>query len=332
MTKILNHINTYADLTAYNNDTNKDYPNVSYIVEDDIVLFDNEVKYEEQYFTIESLEDDNEIMFKLKVWTTSASPAKTISVSTDGGKTWTNYTSTTGGTTIATLNKGEKILIKGNNNNYYDNSTGYNHFTANKKFDVNGNIMSLIYGDDFKEQYSFPTGTTYNFDFIFDSAPVVSAENLILPATTLATHCYQSMFGGCTSLTTAPVLPATTLATHCYQYMFQNCTSLTTAPELPATTLASYCYSNMFGGCTSLTTAPELPATTLASYCYQNMFYGCSNLNYIKAMFTTTPSSAYTSNWVVGVASSGTFVKNSDATWNVTGTSGVPSGWTVVTE
>lgn len=31
MTKILNHINTYADLTAYNNDMEKDYPNISYI-------------------------------------------------------------------------------------------------------------------------------------------------------------------------------------------------------------------------------------------------------------------------------------------------------------
>ena len=31
MTKILNHINTYADLTAYNNDMEKDFPNISYI-------------------------------------------------------------------------------------------------------------------------------------------------------------------------------------------------------------------------------------------------------------------------------------------------------------
>lgn len=36
---IKNNINTYADLTAYNADTNKDYPNVSYIVASD------EVKY-----------------------------------------------------------------------------------------------------------------------------------------------------------------------------------------------------------------------------------------------------------------------------------------------
>ncbi len=33
--------------------------------------------------------------------------------------------------------------------------------------------------------------------------------------------------------------------------------------------------------------------------------------------------------WVSGVASSGTFVKNKDATWNVVGVDGVPEGWTV---
>jgi hypothetical protein len=60
------------------------------------------------------------------------------------------------------------------------------------------------------------------------------------------------------------------------------------------------------------------------------MFYNCSKLNYIKAMFTTTPSSSDTGNWVYGVASSGTFVKNKNATWNVTGVDGIPSGWTVV--
>jgi hypothetical protein len=113
--------------------------------------------------------------------------------------------------------------------------------------------------------------------------------------------------------------------------MFSGCTSLTTAPELPATTLTNYCYQYMFSGCTSLTTAPELPATTLTNYCYDYMFQGCSRLNYIKAMFTTTPGSTYTNNWVNGVSGNGTFIKNSTATWNVNGTSGVPSGWTIET-
>jgi hypothetical protein len=65
------------------------------------------------------------------------------------------------------------------------------------------------------------------------------------------------------------------------------------------------------------------------------MFYGCTNLNYIKAMFTTTPSGSspnyYTNEWVSGVASSGTFVKNAVAQWNVTGANGIPTGWTVET-
>lgn len=62
------------------------------------------------------------------------------------------------------------------------------------------------------------------------------------------------------------------------------------------------------------------------------MFTGCWSLNYIKAMFTEIPSTGNTIDyWVGSVAASGTFVKNSAATWNVSGDSGIPSGWTVQT-
>ena len=113
--------------------------------------------------------------------------------------------------------------------------------------------------------------------------------------------------------------------------MFYGCTRLTTAPQLPATTLTGSCYTNMFYDCTSLITAPELPATTLVQSCYNYMFYGCTRLNYIKAMFTTTPGDDYTYSWVSGVASNGTFVKNSSASWTTTGVNGVPTRWTVQT-
>jgi hypothetical protein len=61
------------------------------------------------------------------------------------------------------------------------------------------------------------------------------------------------------------------------------------------------------------------------------MFYNCSNLSCVSAKFTTTPSTSYTNNWLYGVASKGQFVKNFQATWNVTGVHGVPSGWTITT-
>ena len=150
-----------------------------------------------------------------------------------------------------------------------------------------------------------------------------------LPAITLASDCYSYMFSNCTSLETAPALPATELANYCYQNMFQGCKSLTTAPALPATELADNCYPNMFAGCTSLETAPELPATTLTKYCYSNMFQGCSNLNYIKMLATDISANGCLMDWVNGVASNGTFVKNTAMTSLPSGISGIPEGWTV---
>lgn len=138
------------------------------------------------------------------------------------------------------------------------------------------------------------------------------------------------MFEKCTSITAVTDFPSIVGYTS-YYGMFSGCTGLVNAPELPATTLAYRCYFSMFDGCSNLITAPVLPATTLESGCYNYMFRGCGKLNYIKAMFTTTPSTSYTNNWVSGVAASGTFVKNSAATWTTTGAHGVPTGWDVQT-
>ncbi len=155
-----------------------------------------------------------------------------------------------------------------------------------------------------------------------------------LPATTLADYCYSYMFQNCTTLTAAPALSATTLANYCYNSMFSGCSALTEAPVLPATSLAPNCYSSMFGNCTNLTRAPELPATTLASSCYGGMFNGCTNLNYIKCLATTNIEMGNLMNWVYNVASSGTFVRDGNTTWDEATSSniyaGYPSGWTVL--
>ena len=192
---------------------------------------------------------------------------------------WTYIASNTGSSApTITVNSGDKLQFRGNNEQYATNSIKYNSFGGSASFEVEGNIMSLIYGDDFKNNLTISSG--YTFCGLFrDCTKLVSAENLILPATTLADSCYADMFQGCTSLTTAPELPANTLANGCYNGMFYKCTSLTTAPSiLPARTLVDYCYQYMFNGCTSLKTAPELPATTLVNYCYSSMFQGCTSL------------------------------------------------------
>ena len=291
-----------------------------------------------EYFTIQSLADNNTITFNKWVdngeWNNM--PDKPIKYSKDLN-TWTDISFVYGWKNKIVLNRGEKLYLKGNNSTYgrkvstsrYDYDS-YAQILADKKIDVMGNIMSLIYGDNFINNNTIESSCTF-LSLFSGNIKLVNAKDLILPATALTDHCYSGMFRSCYALTTAPQLPATTLAKSCYSSMFYNCDALTTAPELPATTLTAYCYNGMFESCRALTTAPELPATTLADYCYGQMFYDCQKLNYIKAMFTTTPSTTYTRNWVSSVSPTGTFVKNSAATWNVTGTYGIPSGWTVQT-
>ena len=213
--------------------------------------------------------------------------ARTISYSKNGG-TWTNITSTTSGVSIPVV-IGDKVRFKGNNSAYStsDTATYANSFGGTATFDVYGNIMSLIGGDNFSNLTTLSSSYTFAYLF-YNCTGLLSAENLILPATTLSNSCYYSMFQGCTNLTTAPELPATILVNYCYYGMFWNCTSLTTAPELPATTMREGCYATMFYKCTSLTTAPELPATTLADYCYQSMFEGCTSLTTAPELPATT--------------------------------------------
>ena len=91
------------------------------------------------------------------------------------------------------------------------------------------------------------------------------------------------------------------MASNCYNSMFYGCTSLTTAPSLPATTLASNCYNSMFQGCTSLTTVPSLPATTLKINCYNSMFYLCT-----KIKLSTTASGTYTKSYRIPKNGTGT--------------------------
>ena len=58
------------------------------------------------------------------------------------------------------------------------------------------------------------------------------------------------------------------------------------------------------------------------------MFASCSNIKYIKCLATDISATDCTYNWVSGVASTGTFVKDSKANWP-TGVNGIPEGWIV---
>lgn len=220
----------------------------------------------DNYLTIEALEDDLTVSF-------SVNP---LQYSIDECQTWIELPV---GTTTPTINTGEKIYFKATGLTPTSDA-GIGTFNVNKQFNLSGNCMSMLFGDN--AQYKTDL-TGYDYAFL-------------------------KLFSYCTTLMSV------------------------SAGFLPATTLSVACYSNMFDSCEELTTAPELPAIILVDRCYYQMFSVCRKLNYIKAMFVTDPGSQnYTSNWVKAVASTGTFVKNIDATWELLGSYGIPGGWTIET-
>lgn len=303
------------------------------------------VPYEDQYLTLEIVSGGTLVGPYMNYQTSK------IYYSINNGE-WLQISDTT----PINVSTGDKVRLKGKNQSVAV-AASKSGFNGTSKYNLCGNIMSILYNDDFQNQTTL-SGTN-SFSRVFKNSQVIDAENLILPATTLTQACYQgmfsgcttivtapsslpamtltdacydSMFRGCTSLVTAPALPATNIEINCYQYMFVGCSNLVNVPSvLPATTLKNYCYQNMFGDCTSLTTAPELPATALTHYCYNAMFFGCTSLNYIKCLAVNGINlNNSTSSWVFEVPSGGIFVKSVNAIdWPTTGDNGIPNGWTV---
>ena len=238
--------------------------------------------------------------------------SKTIEYRINNGN-WSSITSSQVLSAFS-VNSGDRVEFRGNNTAFGANGYSSYFVASDIRLNVEGNIMSLLSSSGYQNMTAMTSANTYAFYNLFQNVGIVSAKNLILPATTLASSCYACMFRGCTSLTTAPELPAKSMEDYCYASMFENCTSLTTAPEmsartvgrncflymfrgctnlttppiLPAKYLKESCYQEMFANCTSLTTAPELPATILSNYCYQGMFRGCTSLTTAPELLATS--------------------------------------------
>lgn len=348
--KYINKFETENDVrTAIDNDELLK-PYVAYVEDGDYIDWDTHfVDYSRRYLTFKIL-SGGDIVWK----TDNPSITKTISYSFDNGKTWTEIESTEEGVEIPVV-PGDKVIFKGTNASYGDGTldVGYGRFKGTSCDCIaEGNIMSLAYGDDFIDKYDLTENSA--FANLFRNTNIIDARNLILPATGLTPYCYFRMFGGitkllhapnlpatelkndcyrqmfgsCYALETAPELPATVMKTRCYMHMFLECHNLLVTPKLPATELAESCYSSMFSRCTGLERAPELPAETLVSNCYQKMFNGCTNLKHITCLAVNKTANS-TSQWVVGVDSPGTFVKQPSASWTKS-ESGVPINFEIV--
>lgn len=213
-------------------------------------LYPQDTPVTKDYFTF--VVRDTDTQFKLS--------GNSVSYSLDSGTTWTSLASDTYSPTVAS---GNTIMWKMTSPTI-DTSNGIGRFyISGGTFDVEGNIMSLLYGDNFEGQTALQGDN--QFRGLFDgNTSVINASGLTLPATAMTANCYRSMFGNCSNLVSTPTeLPATSMANGCYYYMFAR-TSITSAPTLSATTLANNCYGSMFSNCLSLTAVTCLATTNIS--------------------------------------------------------------------
>ena len=237
---------------------------------------------------------------------------RTIQYSFDSGATWTSITSSTSTSNGFNVVAGDVVMFKGTTTNYARRSGSTNQYNffqnTTAQFIVEGNVMSMLYGDNFIGETALTADYALS-GFFNNVSGVTDATNLIMPAPVLTAYCYRNFFAG-SSITTG-------------------------VPKLPATTLAEGCYTNMFINSLNLEVAPDLPARTLAVQCYDGMLFmqsATNKLRYIKCLATNMSASNCLRNFhsTTNVSSTGVFVKYPGASWATGGATGIPNGWTVI--
>ena len=91
----------------------------------------------------------------------------------------------------------------------------------------------------------------------------------------------DSMFDGCSSLTTVPDMDTSQVTN--MSSMFYRCSSLTTVPDMDTSQVTNM--QSMFEGCSSLTTAPVMDTSQVTDM--RSMFYDCSSLTTVPDMDTS---------------------------------------------
>lgn len=181
-----------------------------------------------------------------------------IEYSLDSGATWEKIMNGY----CVDFHAGDQIMLR------HTGTWHVNKVINGLKCNAHGNILSMVYGDDFA---SYSAGTVDN---MFHGMDVVSAENVVLPIK----GSYINMFWQCRLLTTAPSIIYCDSDTNC-SWMFAECRSLVKAPIMRG---KGGLYEEMFWGCTSLVNAPELPeiSDTLppGDKTFIRMFSGCTSL------------------------------------------------------
>lgn len=302
----------------------------------DIQLYPNQV----QYFTIRSMADNNTI----QLYNNMSATTTNFSFSLDGGSTWTDFAlAKQTNQTIATIDSGETIMMKGVNDTLGDTYNAGHYFRASEDYTIEGAISSLVNGNITNLEIGDSEDRKYTFAQLFSGdTHLIDAENLVIRSISLPDSCFNCTFRSCTSLRTAPELPSTILGDHCYSSMFEFDTALAKPPkEIRFNTVKSNeIFTRMFS--MSRTSSVQAAMTETPKLFgdwgslnpkNEQMFCGNANLNKVYCYWTKTNHNfdGYNTNWMSYTTSGGIFYKRSTETFS-RNVNGVPASWTIVND
>lgn len=181
--------------------------------------------YIRKYLTMQAIETGT-----ISVNIYSGCSSMTISYSLDNGVTWIDNAFTTGKAktyTTPTLSAGDRVLWKCiSTDGSFSNSYGkVVKFSSTMSCKMYGNIMSLIYGDNFIGKNTVADGFQ-TFRQNFAGLKVVDAKYLVIPVATMKQYVAIMMFDGNTTLASGPAFVSDDIQTDALQQAFRNNTHL----------------------------------------------------------------------------------------------------------
>lgn len=256
---------------------------------------------------------DGDVQIGYKFPTQQTGYTTTIYYSIDSTSNWQTMPNYSTASQRINVNSGSTIYFYGPLGNKVSEEYIGSVFTitGSGKIDLIGNMLSIC-NPNWTENIELNPRNAGYLDALFaNNSQIRNAKDLYIRTTKAYTGGYNITFG----------------------YVFQNCTNLLTGPnwicgdnnDLAINSVAAFI--SMFEGCTSLTSAimPPVKTTSGASRVYETMFKNCTSLTDITYAGTLGINNT---NFSQNLPASGTFHNLSGATY-VTGSSGIPSGWTV---
>lgn len=265
MTQIKNNINTYADLTAYNADTNKDYPNVSYIEGTDEVKWN---KYDPDHIVcVYNVTSTSEAT---KLLNANTSITYQIIDGVQQQSVQTTYTfDTLGEHTVKYKLSGTNI-----NGTFY----GCSNLTS---INIPSGVTSIGYGTfnncSKLTSINIPSSVTSIGGWAFNQCKALTSITIPNSVTSIGDNAFQE----CSALTSVTIPSSVTSIG--YQ-TFYYCTSLTSITISDSVTTIG---NNVFYGCSALTSVIIPSSVTSIG---GNVFYFCSSLTSVTIQATTPPT------------------------------------------